>query len=167
MAINPSKYRDEVISRMKTLVKKAEEEGVVLLHENEKDIYGDTAERCLDILETCQSHNLRAALDPANFVQCGVKPYTEAFPLLKKHIEYVHIKDALFEGGKVVSAGEGDGEVRKVLRELKEKGYQGFMSLEPHLENAGTFSGFSGPDLFRVASRALKNILAEIGENCK
>jgi hypothetical protein len=53
------------------------------------------------------------------------------------------------------------------LRELKEKGYQGFLSLEPHLSNAGKFSGFSGPDLFRVASRALKNILTEISENWK
>jgi sugar phosphate isomerase/epimerase len=159
---DPVAYRGEVMRRIKELVKKAEDAGVILLHENEKDIYGDTAERCLDILETCQSSNLRCAFDPANFVQCGVKPYIEAFPLLEKYIEYMHIKDALFDEGKVVPAGKGDGEVLDVLKALKQKGYTGFMSLEPHLTRA--FSGFSGPDRFRVASSALKNLLTEIDE---
>ncbi|MDR0136888.1 sugar phosphate isomerase/epimerase family protein [Metabacillus idriensis] len=158
---NPDSYRDEVISRLSVLVEKAEQAGIVLLHENEKEIYGDNAIRCLDILETIHSPNLRMAFDPANFVQCGVKPYSEAYPLLKSYVEYVHIKDALFEGGKVVPAGSGDGEVRELLQSLKTSGYTGFLSLEPHLAAADTFSGFSGPDLFKVAAKALKNLLQE------
>lgn len=158
----PSVYREEVMKRMKALVERAEAENIILLHENEKEIYGDTPERCLDIFETCSSANLRAAFDPANFVQCGVRPYSHAFPLLKNHVEYMHIKDALFEGGKVVPSGEGDGEVQAVLSSLKDSGYHGFMSLEPHLSSAGTFSGFSGPDLFRLASHALKSILKDL-----
>ncbi|UAL53812.1 sugar phosphate isomerase/epimerase [Bacillus sp. CMF21] len=158
---NPDAYRDEVISRLSVLVKKAEQSGIVLLHENEKEIYGDNAIRCLDILETINSPYLRMAFDPANFVQCGVKPYSEAYPLLKSYVEYVHIKDALFESGKVVPAGKGDGEVRELLQTLKTSGYDGFLSLEPHLAAAETFSGFSGPDLFKVAAKALKDLLQE------
>ncbi|UOK59227.1 sugar phosphate isomerase/epimerase [Bacillus sp. OVS6] len=142
-------------------MKKAEQSGIVLLHENEKEIYGDNAIRCLDILETINSPYLRMAFDPANFVQCGVKPYSEAYPLLKSYVEYVHIKDALFESGKVVPAGKGDGEVRELLQTLKTSGYDGFLSLEPHLAAAETFSGFSGPDLFKVAAKALKDLLQE------
>ena len=45
---------------------------------------------------------------------------------------------------------------------LQERGFDGFLSLEPHLAHAGEFSGFSGPDLFGVAVRALRGVLAEI-----
>lgn len=161
---DPAEHRDEVMRRMRSLVKRAEEADIVLLHENEKEIYGDTAERCQDLMETIQSPYLRSAFDPANFVQCGVKPYTDAFPLLADYIEYLHIKDASFSEKNPVPAGKGDGEMKEVLQAMQKKGYNGFMSLEPHLSAAGTFSGFSGPDLFGVAAKALKELLNGIGE---
>lgn len=157
----PSVYRVEVLSRMMHLVKLAEQENVQLLHENEKDIYGDTGMRCLEILKACDSPNLRAAFDPANFVQCGVRPMTDAYPLVAPYITYLHIKDARLDTRKVVPAGEGDGQFHELIGVLKEQGYTGFMSLEPHLSAEGEFQGFSGPDLFVVAVRALKKLLAE------
>jgi sugar phosphate isomerase/epimerase len=101
--------------------------------------------------------------DPANFVMCGVRPFTEGYELLKDYIEYVHIKDGLMSEQRVVPAGQGDGEVRELLMALKARGFDGFLSLEPHLSNAGQFGGFSGPDLFGVAVRALRELLNEIG----
>ncbi|MCZ8513271.1 sugar phosphate isomerase/epimerase [Paenibacillus filicis] len=157
----PSVYRSEALSRMKRLARLAEREGVVLLHENEKEIYGDNGERCLEILQACDSPNVRAAFDPANFVQCGVRPMSEAYPLVKDYVAYFHIKDALMASGKVVPAGEGDGELNQVVAELGRLGYGGFLSLEPHLSAAETFQGFSGPELFVVAVKALKKLLAE------
>lgn len=159
---DPSVYRDEVMRRLKELVKIAEEADVILLHENEKEIYGDNTERCLDILTTCSSSHLLAAFDPANFVQCGVKPFDQAYGPLRPHVEYVHIKDALFADGSVTVAGQGDGQVPEVLAALKESGYTGFMSLEPHLQAAGTFQGFSGPDLFKEATGGLKKLLSDL-----
>jgi sugar phosphate isomerase/epimerase len=157
----PAKYRDEVMSRMKRIVALAEQEGVTLVHENEKDIYGDTGERCRDILAECNSSRLQCAFDPANFVQCKVRPMIDAYPLLESYVSYIHIKDAVMASGKVVPAGDGDGELRALIGELKARNYAGFMSLEPHLQAAGTFQGFSGPDLFVVAVKALKKLLAE------
>jgi 3-dehydroshikimate dehydratase len=110
---------------------------------------------------------LKIVFDPANFVQCGVKPYSEAYPLLQTYIENVHIKDALFIDGKEVPAGKGDGEVREVLRALKDRGYNGFLSLEPHLEASETFAGFSGQELFKVSTHALKDLLKEIQSEWK
>ncbi|TVY10280.1 sugar phosphate isomerase/epimerase family protein [Paenibacillus cremeus] len=158
---DPSAYRDEVLSRMKQLVTLAEQEGVQLLHENEKDIYGDISERCLDIVQSCDSPNLRCAFDPANFVQCGVRPMTEAHPLLAPYITYYHIKDALMESRKVVPAGEGDGQLQELISVLKKQGFGGFLSLEPHLSSAEAFKGFSGPGAFVLAVRALKKLLVE------
>jgi hypothetical protein len=49
------------------------------------------------------------------------------------------------------------------LQRLRDDGYDGFFSLEPHLTAGGQFSGFSGPDLFRQASQALQRMLNEMG----
>src|SRR5699024_7407257 len=91
---DPKDYRSEVLKRLKDLVDLAEKAGIVLLHENEKGIYGDTPERCLDIIEGIDSKFFRAIFDPANFVQVGVENYPYAFDMLKEYIEYMHIKDA-------------------------------------------------------------------------
>ncbi len=89
---------------------------MTLLHENEREIYGDTGERCHDIVATVGSPALRMAFDPANFVQVGVRPMDEAWPLLADYTTHIHIKDALFDGGAVRPAGQGDGAIPELLR---------------------------------------------------
>ncbi len=139
----PSKYRDEVIRRMKIMADIAEKEGIILLHENEKEIYGDIAERCLDVLHSVNSPNLRAVFDPANFVQCGENTHPDAYNMLEDYIEYMHIKDAVSDG-TVVPAGHGEGNVEAIITKLSEKNYNGFLSLEPHL---GSFEGLAQLEL--------------------
>lgn len=158
---DPGQYRDEVLDRLQRLVERATGGDVILLHENEKHIYGDVPERCHDILSTIDSPLLRAAWDPANFVQCGVRPHAAGYEMLRPFIEYVHVKDARLQGGDVVPAGEGDGDVRETARALRDSGYDGYFSFEPHLARAESFSGFSGPDLFRLAVQRFKAILDE------
>jgi len=155
--------RDDVIERMRALAAVAEEEGVVLLHENEKDIFGDVPDRVLDIIETVNSPALKVAWDAANFVQVGVKPFDEAYAKLRPHLEYLQVKDALFANGHVVPAGEGDGDVLRTVEALKADGYSGFASLEPHLAGAHGLGGFSGPTAFGIAARAFAKVTAEAG----
>jgi sugar phosphate isomerase/epimerase len=156
---DPAGHRDEVIDRMRALARVAEEADVVLLHENEKDIYGDVPARCLDIVRSVGSPHLRLAWDPANFVQVGVRPYTEGYAVLRPHIEYVQIKDALSADGTVVTAGNGDGEVAETMRALCHDGFDGFFSLEPHLNSGTAMGGFSGPELFRRAWQDFTDLL--------
>jgi sugar phosphate isomerase/epimerase len=160
----PARYREEVLERMDSFAREAEAVEVTLLHENEKDIYGDIPSRCVDILTQIDSPALRAAWDAANFVQCGVNhPYAEGYDSLSPFVEYVHVKDALTESGRVVPAGEGDGELRETISALHTSGFDGFFSLEPHLASSGIYSGFSGPDLFRKAATAFKDLLRQQG----
>jgi sugar phosphate isomerase/epimerase len=159
----PGHYREEVIDRMGIMAGEAEDSGVTLLHENEKEIYGDVPNRCVDILAGVGSPALRAAWDAANFVQCGVSPYEEGYASLRPYVEYVHVKDALSGSGKVVPAGEGDGQLTETLSALRASGFDGFFSLEPHLASAGTYSGFRGPELFRKAADAFKELLRRQG----
>lgn len=166
--------RAEVIARLKKMIAYAEEQDVILLHENEKAIYGDTADRCIDLMKELYGPHFKAVFDPANFVQCG-QDTKYAYENLKNYIEYMHIKDALFEDGKVVPAGCGDGNVEYVLNALMENGYDGFLSLEPHL---GSFEGLANLELddkmeglpkggegtFTLAYRALCEILVKINK---
>ena len=159
----PGHYREEVIDRMGIMAGEAENAGVTLLHENEKEIYGDVPSRCLEILAGVGSPALRAAWDAANFVQCGVRPYTEGYASLRPYVEYVHVKDALSGSDSVVPAGEGDGQLPDTLSALRASGFDGFFSVEPHLASAGTYSGFSGPELFRKAAGVFKDLLRRQG----
>jgi sugar phosphate isomerase/epimerase len=161
-AHDPQLYRTRVMDRMAGLAALAAERGLVLAHENEKEIYGDRPERCADIIATVGSPALRATFDAANFVQCGVRPHSDAYELLRPYLVYVQVKDALAATGEVVPAGQGDGQVRDTLAELRDSGFEGYLSLEPHLASAGRLGGFSGPDGFRLASGALKDLLADL-----
>lgn len=126
--------KDEVFNRMSRFVDAAEKADVVLLHENEKGIYGDNLERCLQLMERFYGDNFKCTFDFANFVQCGVDTL-EAYKALKPYIEYIHIKDALYDGGHVVPPGMGDGRLKDILDNAFSDGYHGFLSLEPHLSH--------------------------------
>lgn len=156
---SPDAVRDEVVRRMAALAARAEERGVVLLHENEKAIFGDVPERVLDLVTAVGSPALRLAWDPANYVQVGVDPFPEAYALLRPYVDYIQIKDAVRGSGTVVVAGEGDGRIPETVHALREDGYDGFFSMEPHLAEAHHLGGFSGPDGFRRATRTFMAIL--------
>ena len=158
----PERHRQQVIDRMAALASVAGGNGLVLAHENEKQIYGDTPQRCADLISSVGSPALRATFDAANFVQCGVRPHTEGYELLRPHLVYLQVKDALAATGEVVPAGQGDGEVRQTLAALRDTGFAGYLSLEPHLAEAGRYGGFSGPAGFRRAAQALKALLDEL-----
>lgn len=155
----PEDHRDEVVGRMSALAQRAGAGGVVMLHENEKGIFGDVPERVHDLVTAVDSPALRLAWDAANYVQCGVVPFPGAYRLLRAYTDYIQVKDAILATGQVVAAGEGDGRLRETVRALADDGYEGFVSMEPHLSSAHHLGGFSGPDNFIRATRAFTAIL--------
>ena len=58
-----------VYEYLRKMVQIATEEGCVLYHENEKAIFGDTAERVMRIMQNVEG--LKYVYDPANYLQCG------------------------------------------------------------------------------------------------
>lgn len=172
---DPAAWRDETLRRLDMMLTAAEKAGVLLVHENEKGIYGDVTDRCDDLLRHFGSR-MGCAFDPANFIQCGVQPL-EAYGMLGERITYMHIKDALMDDGAVVCAGHGDGHVKEILAALnRDRSGEVVLTLEPHLT---VFDGLkqlqseqlthheSYPDArtaFHAATGALKGILKEIKE---
>jgi sugar phosphate isomerase/epimerase len=157
-----AKGRDEVILRTQKKVDYLRGRTPVLVHENELDIFGEKGAQCLDLLRTINSPKLRAAFDFSNFVLAGEDPLKN-WPLLKPYAIHFHIKDAVKSSRKILPAGLGEGHIAEVLKDAYASGYRGFLSLEPHLSAAGQFSGFSGPDLFKTAADALRQLAGENG----
>ncbi len=126
-------YHDEVFERLDKMCTYSLRNGIWCCHENEKDIYGDIETRCLEIYKTFEG-KIKGIFDPSNFIQCGVQ-ILPAYELLKDYIDYIHVKDCLYEGGKVRPAGMGDGNIVELLRRFAdEKDGKRFLTLEPHLK---------------------------------
>ncbi len=174
---NPDDWKDEVLKKLRGFADIAGKYGVVLIHENEKDIYGDTGARCKIILDELASPYFKAAFDFANFVQCGENT-AECWEMLKEHVAYIHIKDAVAGKNENVVCGTGDGKIPELLaKAIKEDGYEGFLTLEPHLVLFATLQSLEVVDATEVISEnkakdgaegyamqynALQNVLKDI-----
>lgn len=145
-----SDYKNEVIERLGVMCDIAHNFGVSLCHENEKGIYGDIPERCLEIHKAVPE--LKGIFDPANYVQCGADTL-KAWDMLKGYIYYMHIKDAKIDG-TVVPAGQGDGNVKEIVKSFISGGGKAF-TIEPHLT---VFEGFS-----HLERKGEKSVISEYG----
>ncbi|CAN5617325.1 sugar phosphate isomerase/epimerase [soil metagenome] len=142
----------------------AEEYELILIVENDAKYWSAYPENAKKLFETLGSPNFMAAFDFANTVLIGFRPMKDWFPWLLPYLDTLHIKDAIQAEGKVVPAGEGDGELAETLTWLYAQGWDGPLTLEPHLQDAGKFGGFSGADRFGAATQALRDVLAKVGK---
>ncbi len=160
-------YRDEVIRRLRVKAELAAKHNVVLFHENEHRIYGDSPERVADILSTVNHPSLRAAYDAANYAYGNFDPVA-GWELTKAYTSHFHIKDWK-QGGHAagheygVIAGTGDGNIAHSIRGAVAMKYHGFAVMEPHLRGGGPTGGITGPDLFPYAVQAFRDILRACG----
>ena len=130
---DPADYRDAVIEKLRKFIAIAEKHDVILMKENEKDIYGDVLSRCVDLMQTLNSAHFKSAFDFANFVQCG-EDTAKCWDALRPYIVYIHIKDAVSTDKENVLCGTGEGKIPALLHKaIVEEGYPGFLTLEPHL----------------------------------
>jgi 3-dehydroshikimate dehydratase len=156
------KHRDEVHRRMGEKVKLAEQAGVRLVHENEHRIYGDSPDRVVDLVKHFAGKHFGAVYDPANYVYCGYDPI-DGWERTKEQTVHFHIKDWVKDEPHGRMAGEGHGQIPKVIADAVQRGYDGFATMEPHLLGGGPTGGVTGPDLFPKAVTAFRNILDKAG----
>ncbi len=133
---NREECKSQVFDCVGGLISLAKEYSVTLCHENEAKIYGESPEKCLELVKYFKG-DLKCVFDMGNFVLDGYNPM-DAYHLLKDYIEYFHIKDSLYAGA-IVPAGKGEAQIKEILDLYKQSGKKDtFISLEPHLQ---TFSG--------------------------
>ena len=166
-------HRDEVIRRLREMVKLAEAEGVVFCHENESRIYGQMPNEVRDVLESVPG--LGGIFDAANYRMNGADTI-EGINATLVNFEYIHIKDAIYSEKTIVPAGEGEGRIAEVIDIVNDKiDKQVFLTLEPHLhaflayknidkhELKGKHTFNSGREAFDFAVHALEELLTKQG----
>jgi sugar phosphate isomerase/epimerase len=151
-------YQDQVVIRFREMARRAQDSGIVLIHENDAGLYGETSSRSRYLLESVNSQSLKAVFDPSNFVIAGEEPLEESFPELENYIKYMHVKDSVRGTGQIVMAGKGDGRIKELLSLLKDR-EDFFVSLEPHLDFAGEARGFTGSALFKMNLDEFKGMM--------
>ncbi|NIA13452.1 MAG: TIM barrel protein [Nitrospiraceae bacterium] len=132
--LSDAEWRDEAIKRMKVLAKMAEDGGIILAHENCSGWGGLSAENSNTLLGEVDSPALKVVFDTGNPVTYGQDPW-DYYKTVAKDIVYVHIKDARKVDGEdtYTYCGEGDGRVKDIVGDLLGNGYEGGISIEPHL----------------------------------
>ncbi len=131
-------FREKALDNVASLLDKAEKEGFILCHENEKDILGESVEDVKDLADHFGGR-LRIVLDNANFVYAG-KSAENAYDTLKEYIEYFHIKDCI-ENSIIVPPGKGKALVKETISKVNaDRKGDVVLTVEPHLMD---FAGLS------------------------
>jgi sugar phosphate isomerase/epimerase len=143
---NYESYADEAFKRMKTITEIAADGGITCVLENCSGWGSGSCEHAVRMLEAVDSPYFKAVFDTGNPVfDTDVRfgpPFNrkqdswEYYQAVKDFIVYVHIKDGYMDGDKEVYTypEEGKGNVRKIVEDLLKNGYDGGISIEPHLD---------------------------------
>ena len=166
---NAKNKPEKVYEKLSILVKIASKYNIELYHENEKGIFGDTVESVIKLLDNVKG--LKSVYDPANFIQCG-EDSLYSLQALHAKADYFHIKDVIKETDQLVPAGEGDGNIAKLINDIKG---DSVLTLEPHLavfdafkqvdntEMKHKFKFTSNVEAFAFAVKSLKELLVKNG----
>lgn len=139
-----SDYEKTVIANIKEIVRLAEDNGIVCLHENCETWGGQSCHHSLRLLEEVNSPALKLVFDTGNPVNtryiAGDEPFSfqnsvKFFQEVHEHVEYLHIKDANWVGDSLhyTFPGEGEGHVPEILGLIKKYDMDIPVSIEPHV----------------------------------
>lgn len=130
----------------------AASKGIVITLENEAHDDSALPENVAAVCERVNSPGLGTQYDPCNYYHGNVEPFPHAYEVIKKHIRYVHLKGGCryhvenpgIHKGSTMRESTRDFigylplpdaafNVDAIVRALKRDGYQGWVSLEPHV----------------------------------
>lgn len=140
---------EERVKRLQYICKIFLDNGIIPVHENCMNYGGMGWTYTLKLIEKVPG--LKLVFDTGNpiFTDDRTKPFPypkqsswEFYSYVREYVVYVHIKDGRMKEdkknpGRLVMEftypGEGDGNVREIIRDLLKRGYDGGLSIEPHM----------------------------------
>lgn len=135
-------HKEERFRRMRELNARFHDAGITMVHENCMNYGGMSIQHALETLE--QVPGLRWVFDTGNpvFAEDRANPGNrqnawDFYQAVKPRISHIHIKDGVWNPAKqdcdYTFPGEGDGQVARILADVKQSDYDGFVSIEPHV----------------------------------
>ncbi len=172
--ISMSQWQAEALRRLRTLRNRAADKQMTLYHENERFIFGDRLEQVLEIVHDLRDgESFRTIFDFDNFTQSGDDPWRN-WEHLRDATDAIHLKESDAQG-QHVPVGNGIGRVKEILSDALSRGWEGPLSLEPHLSRSPAvlatgphgvanqkLSDLTPAETFQVAAEQAKSLLVSI-----
>jgi sugar phosphate isomerase/epimerase len=164
-AVRPEsdQMEQERFRRVRELHKLFTDQGLTPVHENCMNYGGMSWQHTLRLIENVPG--LKLVYDTGNPVvsddRSKPSPYPkqsswEFYSHVKEHVIYVHIKDAVWDAtegkARFTFPGEGTGDVRQIVKDLLERGYDGGLSIEPHMAVVAHDRSILSPDEVKYAN---------------
>ncbi len=180
-AIRPGEEQLEAerFRRLREIVARFRDAGLVPLHENCNNYGGLSAAHTLRLLE--EVPGLRLIFDAGNTVGAEDRSRPAPYPkqnawdfyaAVREAVDYIHVKDGVLREieGKPHRVhtwpGEGQGEIRRILADALARGQAHTISIEPHIDGDPDATGLVGEELkfhnFSAYGRRLNALMAEL-----
>ncbi len=134
-------WKAEAVRRIRELATIAEGEGVILGHENCSG-YGETAEGFLELVKEVGSPAFKLIFDTGNnsLHDKDIESTWNYYQACRDEVVHVHIKCArpgeTPDADYVTCHADEDPVQKRILEDLEATGYDGWLSIEPHLKAA-------------------------------
>ena len=168
---------EERFRRLREIQRRFADAGITAVHENCMNYGGMGWQFTLKLLDNVPG--LKLVFDTGNPISSDdrskPKPYPkqsslEFYSHVKEHIAYVHIKDGYWnqESQKAVYTypGEGKAEIPRIIKDLLGQGYDGGISIEPHMavvfHDPNSKTDSTAADIYIEYGRRMMKIIDEI-----
>lgn len=133
-----------VFERVREVTKMFTDAGLTPVHENCMNFGGMSSAHALEMLDKCPG--LKWVFDTANPIFNPDRQLPQPWPrqnawefwtTVRDHVAHIHVKDATWNPAKNDAdynwPGEGQGQVRRILKDAFARGYDAGISIEPHM----------------------------------
>ncbi|MCC6680545.1 MAG: sugar phosphate isomerase/epimerase [Phycisphaeraceae bacterium] len=172
-----TQWQAESLQRLSRLRDIARKHNLVLYHENERHIFGDRCPEVIVITDALRDgKNFKIIFDFDNFNQSGDDVW-DCWLKLRDRVDCLHFKDSTAPPNPMhVPLGQGNGKVRAILADARDRGWTGPVILEPHLARSAAvlatgpsgianqaLSDLTSGESFQLAADTAQSLLAELG----
>ncbi len=183
-------YLPQAVDNLGKIADRCQAEGLIFGLEVEANLTGRSGASMAALYHALRHPAVMLIFDGANLTAQGYSrdQVVQAYFEMKPGLGWLHVKDYRLDPNTLVDqhvdegalqafvpVGMGDSGYPEILADLKTSwspieqrlqavGADGiFLDLEPHLRGGGQFGGYSGPDGFGIALRALCDLLTKTG----
>lgn len=173
--LSEDRWQSESLRRLRELRQQAQALGLVLFHENERHIFGESIVNVAVIARELRDGAVfKTIFDFDNYNQMGGDVWA-AWQSLRDGVDAFHLKESDVEK-RHVPAGTGVTRTRDILTDARSRGFHGPLIVEPHLQHSAAvmatgptgqanqaFTDMAPADVFHIAVTTAGKLLDEVG----
>lgn len=125
---------DEIVECLHAAAEQAAKAGLELVIEVEDGYWADTGSHTAELVRRVNHPSLGVNWDAGNACAAGDVPFPDGYQAVREYVKHVHFKDLIHtEDGNCRYAVRGEIDWQGQIRALVGDGYDGYISIEPHM----------------------------------